>query len=210
MYQADRVNQTTPGRDSECGYRRTRHRRGSLRRRNRPGERDRKWITMLIFPYDSIGCIIFLFSFSGSPDDADGMDRDDSYPDQPCAMGNHHRGKMGGSHWEDLCSSASICSQSSDEEMKHLGHSKGELYPPGGDTRDYPPAVVNLLPHSGPSATVDLGGPPYPGTDPTHQPRITKGVLKHFQFAAESHFLPNKAHKVTVFTSVDAIFFQMN
>ncbi|CAM9199857.1 unnamed protein product, partial [Lampetra planeri] len=35
---ADRVNQTTPGRDSECGYRQTRHRRRSLRRRNRPGE----------------------------------------------------------------------------------------------------------------------------------------------------------------------------
>lgn len=38
MYQADRINQTSPGRDSECGYQRTRHRRSSLRRRNRPGE----------------------------------------------------------------------------------------------------------------------------------------------------------------------------
>uniref|UniRef100_A0A3B4ZUJ0 Potassium voltage-gated channel subfamily H member 6 n=1 Tax=Stegastes partitus TaxID=144197 RepID=A0A3B4ZUJ0_9TELE len=127
---ADRINQTTPGRDSECGYRLTRHRR-SLRRRNRP----------------------------------DGMDREDSYPDQSCPMANHHRGTMAGSQWEDLCSSASVCSQSSDEEMKPVGHSKGEPYPPGGDTRDYPPAVVNLLPHSGPSAgmgpPVDLGGPPY-------------------------------------------------
>uniref|UniRef100_A0A4W6CJN5 Potassium voltage-gated channel, subfamily H (eag-related), member 6a n=1 Tax=Lates calcarifer TaxID=8187 RepID=A0A4W6CJN5_LATCA len=120
---ADRINQPTPSRDSECGYRRTRHRRGSLRRRNRP----------------------------------DGMDREDSYPDQSCPMANHHRGTMAGSHWEDLCSSASICSQSSDEEMKPMGHSKGELYPPGGDTRDYPPAVVNILPHSGPSAGM---GPP--------------------------------------------------
>ncbi|KAI3359577.1 hypothetical protein L3Q82_013976 [Scortum barcoo] len=128
---ADRINQPTPGRDSECGYRQSRHRRSSLRRRNRP----------------------------------DGMDREDSYPDQSCPMVNHHRGTMAGPHWEDLCSSASICSQSSDEEMKPMGHSKGELYPPGGDTRDYPPAVVNLLPHSGPSAgmgpPVDLGGPPY-------------------------------------------------
>ncbi|XP_029914633.1 potassium voltage-gated channel subfamily H member 6a isoform X2 [Myripristis murdjan] len=127
---ADRINQPTPSGDSECSYRRPRHRRSSLRRRNRP----------------------------------DGMDRDDSYPDQSCPMGNHHR-STGGSHWEDLCSSASICSQSSDEEVKPTGHGKGELYPPGGDTRDYPPAVVNLLPPSGPSAgmgpPVDHGGPPY-------------------------------------------------
>ncbi|XP_029013982.1 potassium voltage-gated channel subfamily H member 6a isoform X2 [Betta splendens] len=124
---ADRINQPTPSRDSECGYRRSRHRRGSLRRRNRP----------------------------------DGTDREDSYPDRSCAMLNHH----GGSHWEDLCSSASICSQSSDDELKPVGQSKVELYPAGGDTRDYPPAVVNMLPHSGPSTgmvpPVDLGGSPY-------------------------------------------------
>uniref|UniRef100_A0A8C4EWN4 Potassium voltage-gated channel, subfamily H (eag-related), member 6a n=1 Tax=Dicentrarchus labrax TaxID=13489 RepID=A0A8C4EWN4_DICLA len=123
---ADRINQTTPGRDSECGYRRTRHRRSSLTRPN-------------------------TYAYS-------------------CPMANHHRGTMAGSHWDDLCSSASICSQSSDEEMKPMGHSKGELYPPGGDTRDYPPAVVNLLPHSGPSAgigpPVDLGGPPYSAAAP--------------------------------------------
>ncbi|XP_029945840.1 potassium voltage-gated channel subfamily H member 6a isoform X2 [Salarias fasciatus] len=128
---ADRINQPTPSRDSECGYRLTRQRRNSLRRRNRP----------------------------------DGMDREDSYPDQSCPLANHHRGTVAGSHWEDLCSSASICSHSSDEEMKPVGHSKGELYPAGGDTRDYPPAMVNLLPHSGPSAgigpPVDIGGPPY-------------------------------------------------
>ncbi|XP_060882680.1 potassium voltage-gated channel subfamily H member 6a isoform X1 [Labrus mixtus] len=133
---ADRINQTSPGKDSECGYRRARHRRSSLRRRNRP----------------------------------DGMDRDDSYPDQSCLMGNHHQGVTTGSHWDDLCSSPSICSQSSDEEMKPMGQSKVELYPPGSDTRDYPPAVVNLLPHSGPSAgmgpPVDLGGPPYSAAAP--------------------------------------------
>ncbi|KAM3598738.1 uncharacterized protein V6R79_021972 [Siganus canaliculatus] len=123
---ADRINQSTPGRDSDCGYRRTRHRRNSLHRRNRP----------------------------------DGMDREESYPDQ---SGYHHDGTMAESHWEDLCSSASICSHSSDDEMKPMGHSKGELYPPGGDTRDYPPAVVNLLPHGGPSAGM---GPPYSATSP--------------------------------------------
>ncbi|KAF7660550.1 hypothetical protein LDENG_00279980 [Lucifuga dentata] len=127
---ADRINQPTPRRDSECGYRRTRQRRSSMRRRKRP----------------------------------DGMDHEDSYPDQSCQMANHHRGSMAGSHWENRCSSGSICSQSSDEEMKPTGHSKGELYPPGSD-RDYPTAVINLLPPSGPSAgigpPVDLGGPLY-------------------------------------------------
>uniref|UniRef100_A0A7N8YH90 Potassium voltage-gated channel, subfamily H (eag-related), member 6a n=1 Tax=Mastacembelus armatus TaxID=205130 RepID=A0A7N8YH90_9TELE len=125
---ADRVNQPTPSRESECGCRQARHRRNSLRRRNRP----------------------------------DGMDREDSYPDQLCPMGNHHRGLITGSHWEDLCSNASICSQSSDEEMKPVGHSKGELYPPGSDTRDYPSAVVNILPHGAASAglgqPIELGG----------------------------------------------------
>uniref|UniRef100_A0A672YIA6 Potassium voltage-gated channel, subfamily H (eag-related), member 6a n=1 Tax=Sphaeramia orbicularis TaxID=375764 RepID=A0A672YIA6_9TELE len=119
---ADRINQTTPGRDSDCGYRRSRHRRSSLRRRNRP----------------------------------DGMDGDDSYPDQSCPVANHHRhGALPGSQWDDLCSSGSVCSQSSDDDVKPMGHSKGELYPPGGDTRDYPPTVVNLLPHSGPSAGME-------------------------------------------------------
>ncbi|KAM9746166.1 potassium voltage-gated channel subfamily H member 6a isoform 2-T2 [Menidia menidia] len=128
---ADRINPPSPSRDSECGCRPTRHRRGSLRRRNRP----------------------------------DGTDREDSYPDQSCPMANHHQGKAAGSPWEDLCSSASICSQSSDEEVKPVQHRKGELYPQGGDTREYSPAVVSLRPHSGLQAgmgqSLDLGGPPY-------------------------------------------------
>lgn len=97
----------------------------------------------------------------------DGTDHEDPYLDQSCRMANHRR--VAESRWEDLCSSGSVCSQSSDEEMKPIGHSRGELYPPGGDARDYPPAVCNLLPHSGPSAgigpPVDLGGPPYPGKE---------------------------------------------
>lgn len=100
--------------------------------------------------------------------DVDGMDREDSYPDQTCSLGNH-RGLIAGTNWEDLCSSASICSQSSDEEMKPVGQSKGELYLSRGDTRDYTSTVVNILPPSGPSAgigpPVDLGGPPYSGED---------------------------------------------
>uniref|UniRef100_H3DBT6 Potassium voltage-gated channel, subfamily H (eag-related), member 6a n=1 Tax=Tetraodon nigroviridis TaxID=99883 RepID=H3DBT6_TETNG len=51
---------------------------------------------------------------------------------------------------------------SSDEEMKLAESSKVELYAPGGDSRDFPSTVLNLVPHSGPS-TVDVGGPPYPG-----------------------------------------------
>nr|XP_019950130.1 PREDICTED: potassium voltage-gated channel subfamily H member 6 isoform X3 [Paralichthys olivaceus] len=151
---ADRINQPTPSRDSECGYRRTRHRRSSLRRRNRP----------------------------------DGMDREDSYPDQSCTMANHHQSMMAGSHWEDLCSSASICSQSSDEEMKPTGHSKGELYPPRGDTRDYPPAVVNILPHSGPSAgmgpPIDHGGPPFSAAAPIS----VSGLYGYWQGRKSSQF----------------------
>ncbi|XP_016896313.1 potassium voltage-gated channel subfamily H member 6a isoform X1 [Cynoglossus semilaevis] len=126
---ADRINQSTPGRSSEH-RRRARHRRSSVWQRNRP----------------------------------DGMDCDTSYPDQSCPILNHHQNtSTAGSNWEDLCSSASVCSQSSDEEIKPVGQSKGELYHIGGDPRDYP-----LLPHSGPSAGIgpsaDLGAPPFSAT----------------------------------------------
>ncbi|XP_017274925.1 potassium voltage-gated channel subfamily H member 6a [Kryptolebias marmoratus] len=130
---ADRINQTTPSRNSECGCRLTRHRRSSLRRRNRP----------------------------------DGMDHEDPYPDRSCSMANHRQGTGAGSRWDDLCSS---CSQSSDEEMKPVQRSKKELYVRGGDSRDYQPAVVGLLSHSGPSAgvgqPVELGSPPYSAAAP--------------------------------------------
>nr|XP_040047636.1 potassium voltage-gated channel subfamily H member 6a isoform X1 [Gasterosteus aculeatus aculeatus] len=150
---ADRIQQPTPGRDSECGYRRTRHRKSSLRRRNRP----------------------------------DGMDREDSCPNQSCPMANHQQGTMSGSHWEGLCSSASICSQSSDEEIRPMGHRKGELFPTG-DTRDYLPAVVNLLPQSGPSAgmgpPVDLTGPQYSATAPIS----TSGLYGYWPERGASQF----------------------
>ncbi|XP_067333956.1 potassium voltage-gated channel subfamily H member 6a isoform X1 [Channa argus] len=150
---ADRINQ--PSRDSECSYRRTRHQRNSLRRRNRP----------------------------------DGMDREDSYPDQSCATGNHHRGTIAGSHWDELCSSASICSQSSDDEIKPVGQSKVELYPPGGDARDYPSTVVNILPHSGPSTgmgqPLDLSGPPYSAVA---QQLSMSGLYGYWPDRRASHF----------------------
>ncbi|XP_061555635.1 LOW QUALITY PROTEIN: potassium voltage-gated channel subfamily H member 6a [Phycodurus eques] len=133
---ADRVNQPTPSKDSECGYRRTRHHRSSPRRRNRP----------------------------------DGTDREDTYPEQSCPMDDHHR--VATSCWDEQCSSDTFSSESSDEEMKRgRRSSKGELFPlPGGDARDFPPPVINLLPHSRPSPgmakPVDLAGPPYSAAVP--------------------------------------------
>lgn len=158
MYQADRINQPSPDRDCHCSYRRARRRRSSLRRRNRPGE----WgqhnpSAPLISRDDGVPCNCVW---------ADGTDHEDSYHDHSCPTVNHHRG-MAESPWEDVCSSVSICSQSSDEEMKPVDRNRVEMYPPGGDSRDYPATVLNLVPHSGPSAglgpSVDLGGPPYPG-----------------------------------------------
>nr|XP_046186634.1 potassium voltage-gated channel subfamily H member 6-like isoform X1 [Oncorhynchus gorbuscha] len=103
----------------------------------------------------------------------DGMDREDSFPDQSCPLGNHS-GPDTSSHWEGMCSSASACSQSSDDEMKPLGHSKAELYPSVDDTDDYPPAVVSLLPPSGPSAgmgpPLDRGSHQYTAAAPINMP----------------------------------------
>uniref|UniRef100_A0A4W5Q734 Potassium voltage-gated channel, subfamily H (eag-related), member 6a n=1 Tax=Hucho hucho TaxID=62062 RepID=A0A4W5Q734_9TELE len=103
----------------------------------------------------------------------DGMDREDSFPGQSCPLGNHS-GPDTSSHWEGMCSSASACSQSSDDEMKPLGHSKAELYPSGDDTDDYPPAVVSLLPPSGPSVgmgpPIDRGSHQYTAAAPINMP----------------------------------------
>uniref|UniRef100_A0A8C7NIY8 Potassium voltage-gated channel, subfamily H (eag-related), member 2 n=1 Tax=Oncorhynchus mykiss TaxID=8022 RepID=A0A8C7NIY8_ONCMY len=103
----------------------------------------------------------------------DGMDREDSFPDQSCPLGNHS-GPDTSSHWEGMCSSASACSQSSDDEMKPLGHSKAELYPSVDDTDDYPPAVISLLPPSGPSAgmgpPLDRGSHQYTAAAPINMP----------------------------------------
>ena len=96
-----------------------------------------------------------------SPSCPDGMDREDSYPDQSCPMGNH-RDPNTSSQWDDLCSSTSACS--SDDEMKPVGHSKAELR---CDTHDYRPAAVSLLGSGGPSAglpgAMERGGQHYTG-----------------------------------------------
>ncbi|CAL8274559.1 unnamed protein product [Lota lota] len=125
---ADRIHQVTPSGDSECGYHRTRHRRHSMRRRNRP----------------------------------DGMDREEACPDQSCPVRNH-RGNAAVSPWDEMCSSTSLYSQSSDEEMKSTGHGKAQTYPlgGGGDTQDYPPTEVDFLPSTGLGPVLDHAGPPY-------------------------------------------------
>ncbi|XP_067088632.1 potassium voltage-gated channel subfamily H member 6a [Osmerus mordax] len=98
----------------------------------------------------------------------DGMDREDSYPDQSCPMGNH-RDPNSSSQWDDLCSSTSACS--SDDEMKPVGHSKAELR---CDTHDYRPAAVSLLGSSGPSASLggamERGGHHYTVAAPVNMP----------------------------------------
>uniref|UniRef100_A0A3P9IWD1 Potassium voltage-gated channel, subfamily H (eag-related), member 6a n=1 Tax=Oryzias latipes TaxID=8090 RepID=A0A3P9IWD1_ORYLA len=96
----------------------------------------------------------------------DGMDHEDSYPDPSCQIAVHQRSTP---RWEDICTSGSICSQSSDDEIGPSRACKGGAYPRHADTRDYPPAVVALLPHTGPSTgmglSADLGGAPYSGVD---------------------------------------------
>ncbi|RVE69868.1 hypothetical protein OJAV_G00082140 [Oryzias javanicus] len=91
----------------------------------------------------------------------DGMDHEDSYPDPSCQAGIHQRRPR----WEDICTSGSICSQSSDNEIGPSRPCKGGAYPRRADTRDYPPAGVGLLPHGGPSTgmglSADPGGDPY-------------------------------------------------
>lgn len=108
----------------------------------------------------ALNCVFFIRT--------DGMDQEDSYPDQSCLTVNRRRKTVAGSHWEDLCSSASVCSQSSDEEIKLVQH-KEELFAHGPDTRDYQASRVSIRPPCGPSAlmgqAVDLGGSPYSGTN---------------------------------------------
>ncbi|XP_028674224.2 potassium voltage-gated channel subfamily H member 6a [Erpetoichthys calabaricus] len=120
---ADRIVNSLPSEDSECGYRRARRRRHSLHRRNRP----------------------------------DGMDREDSYPDHTCHHLPNHQGAMLRPDWNELSSSSSLCSQSSEDEVKPSSQSKVE---PRGELRDYLPTVVNLRPPG--TNAAGMGGHPYP------------------------------------------------
>ncbi|XP_066498293.1 potassium voltage-gated channel subfamily H member 6a [Hoplias malabaricus] len=124
---ADRIMQPTPSEESDCGYRRARRRRHSLRR-NRP----------------------------------DGMDREDAYPDQSCAPMGNHRGALSRSQWDDLCSSASAGSLSSEDEVKPPGPGRGDVYT--SEVQDYPPTVVSLLPPN--NSPAGMGGPLEQGAHP--------------------------------------------
>ncbi|XP_054455496.1 potassium voltage-gated channel subfamily H member 6 [Anoplopoma fimbria] len=75
----------------------------------------------------------------------DGIDHEDSYP-------LRHRHSPPQTHWDDRCSCGSPCSESSEDLANLLGPSaKEELYPAEDARRDYSPAVVQMIPQSGPS-----------------------------------------------------------
>ncbi|XP_036391139.1 potassium voltage-gated channel subfamily H member 6 [Megalops cyprinoides] len=116
----------------------------------------------------------------------DGMDREGSYPNQSCpTMGNHQRAAPH-PQWDELCSSGSPCSQSSEDEMKPLSQSKTELYSPGGDTCDYPPAVVSLLPPS--STTAGVGSPIDRNNPYTAAPLNVPGLYRFWPDRRSSQF----------------------
>lgn len=90
---------------------------------------------------------------------SDGTEREDSYPDQSCSsMGNHRRVLLH-SNWDELGSSVSAASLSSEDELKHSGPGRGDVYSP--EVREYVPTVVNLVPPS----TRERGAHPYSGTE---------------------------------------------
>ncbi|KAM9457274.1 potassium voltage-gated channel subfamily H member 6a [Clarias gariepinus] len=76
----------------------------------------------------------------------DGTDKEESYPQQSCDSVGNHRGVLLHSHWDELCSSVSAASLSSEDEMKHSGPGRGDVFPP--EVREYVPTVVNLKPPS--------------------------------------------------------------
>ncbi|KAG7459768.1 hypothetical protein MATL_G00214240 [Megalops atlanticus] len=126
----------------------------------------------------------------------DGMDREDSYPDQPCPTLGNHGGAVPHSHWDELCSSPSPCSQSSEDEMKPVGHGKAELYPPGGDTHDYPPAVVSLLPPSG--APAGMGEPLDRGHPYAAAPLSMPGLYGYWPDRQSSQFSESQRRSSSV------------
>lgn len=95
------------------------------------------------------------------------MDREDAYPDQSCAPMGNHREALSRSQWDELCSSASADSLSSEDELKPPRPGQGDMYSP--EMRDYPPAVVSLLPPNnspaGMGGGLERGAHPYSGTE---------------------------------------------
>ncbi|KAG7334720.1 hypothetical protein KOW79_001316 [Hemibagrus wyckioides] len=87
----------------------------------------------------------------------DGTDREETYPDQSCGSLGNHRGVLLHSQWEELCSSVSAASLSSEDKIKHSGPGQGDVH--AQDVREYLPTVVNLLPPS----TGERGAHPFSG-----------------------------------------------
>ncbi|XP_030630882.1 potassium voltage-gated channel subfamily H member 6-like [Chanos chanos] len=83
----------------------------------------------------------------------DGMDQTDRYAAQTCQTMGHHQSSAPHAQWDELCSCGTSSSQSNEDLSKPpLAH--GHLYTPEGDTLDYPPSVVRLMP---PNSTKGVG-----------------------------------------------------
>ncbi|KAL7869999.1 hypothetical protein AOLI_G00139870 [Acnodon oligacanthus] len=103
----------------------------------------------------------------------DGMDQDDSYPLQACTNLGHHCSSGPQSHWEEMCSCASSTSQSSEDLNKPpLAHN--QVYT-GGNTQDYHPPVVRLVP---PNSTSGVGIEP--GMDRGHSGTHLSGLYHYW------------------------------
>ncbi|XP_076853169.1 potassium voltage-gated channel subfamily H member 6a [Brachyhypopomus gauderio] len=95
----------------------------------------------------------------------DGMDREDAY--QSCNPMANHREALSRSQWDELYSSASAHSLTSEEEVKPPGPGRGEAYALEPLSRHgYAPTVVNLLPPNSSSSCMGgamaKGAQPYP------------------------------------------------
>ncbi|MCI4384842.1 hypothetical protein PGIGA_G00043340 [Pangasianodon gigas] len=132
----------------------------------------------------------------------DGTDREESYPDHSCGSVGNHRGMLLHSHWDELCNSMSAASLSSEDELKHSGPGRGDVYPP--EVKEYVPTVVNLLPPT----TGERGAHPYSGLygcwserrpsqypeSPRHLSTSARACYHHHQRGANAEERPSDLH----------------
>ncbi|XP_014343047.1 potassium voltage-gated channel subfamily H member 6a [Latimeria chalumnae] len=106
---ADSIPRSPLSGDPECRYKRVRHRKHSLRRRNK----------------------------------ADGAERGPSNPNQfyHCSEMTNHQCHEMRDHWDDMCSSATPCSQTSDDEVKLLNSDRMGHFD-SFEKQDFAPAVA--------------------------------------------------------------------
>ncbi|XP_063079281.1 potassium voltage-gated channel subfamily H member 6a isoform X2 [Engraulis encrasicolus] len=130
----------------------------------------------------------------------DGMDRDDSNPDQSFVVVGNHRGVLSESHWDELGSSGgSAASLSSEDDAKGPGATGpgacSELYPTAtanatanptnassDATRDYQPAGHNMLPPNNTAHSM--------GTHPYMAPLSVSGLYNYWpdrRFSESQH-----------------------